>query len=239
MMNLGSRAYRVAPDFAVRPFSNGHLDLGTLVEDDKMFVPINKGASNRINTKLKKSSSIDARIFAKICDHRYGGDASLERQTKNVYTIGKLETRYFYPQLDYIKHCLRLEAVREYNEMTEYKKPVYLVTGLKIAWGVTISKEDDRNFFCKFFGKASSPEESADFVLAIQVLKIHHKRRPLGHCSYHLATAFRPVLRENEDFTIAELDNEVEGLVPCTGSTINGEDETWLLAADAVPENHK
>jgi hypothetical protein len=303
-MNFGSKAtdalrkqqptYHVAPNFTTRPFPDGPFDLGTLVEDIKQFYPINQSAINRVaipegqrytdikedvNASLKTSLSGEASIIAKILDRSIGGDASLKRQTRgeDVYKIQRLETVYFHPQPGYIKKCLQLWDVKDYNRMTNYKEPVYLITGLKIAWGATISTERDREFSSKAEGgvqaqggpvdiqvkaQAGMSRESglvssfgkpADFVLAIQVLKIYHKRPFFGG---QPAVAFKRIVKkatlvdddddpeaeaEDEDieFTIAELDNEVEGLVPCTGSNIGGEDEIWLLKPDAVPENLK
>lgn len=226
-MNFGPKAndafkkqqptYHVAPNFTTRPFPNGPLDLGTLVEDLRQCYPINQGAANRVpipdgqryadmkegvNASLKTSLSGEASILAHVLDRSIGGDASLKGQKKDedVYKIQKLETVYFYPQPSYIKKCLQLSDVKDYNEIADYKEPVYLITGLKIAWGATISTERSREFEGKAEGGVRVPggptdvqvkahagvsgesgilssfSKPADFVLGIQVQKIYYKR---------------------------------------------------------------
>ena len=226
-MNFGPRAndafkkqqptYYVAPNFTTPPFPNGPLELGTLVEDLRQCYPINQGATNRVpipegqryvdvkedvNASLRMSLGGEASILAKILDRSIGGDASLkgEKKDEDVYKIQKLETVYFHPQPSYIKKCLQLSDVKDYNEMADYKEPVYLITGLKIAWGATISTEHDRDFEGKVEGGIQAPGgpvdvqmkaraevsgtsgmvssfgKPADFVLGVQVQKIYHKR---------------------------------------------------------------
>ena len=227
-MNLGPKAsdafkqqqptYYIAPNFTTRPFPNGPLELGTLVEDIKQFYPINQGAVNRvpipdgqrysdakedINASLKASRSGEASILAKVLDRSIGGEASLKGQKRgeDVYKIQKLETVYFHPQRSYIKKCLQLSDVEDYLEMGDNEPPVYLITGLKIAWGTTISTEHGRGYegtaelgvsvqcgpvdmdvgaragVVRDSAVSSSFGKPADFVLGIQVQKIYHKKK--------------------------------------------------------------
>ena len=69
-----------------------------------------------------------------------GGDASLKRQKWNngVYHIKRLETVYFFPKQKYLSECVKLSDAKDYLEGSNYKQPVYLINGLKIAWGTTI-----------------------------------------------------------------------------------------------------
>ncbi|KAI1089239.1 hypothetical protein F5B19DRAFT_467984 [Rostrohypoxylon terebratum] len=211
--------YYLAPNFTTRPFPNGPLELGTLVEDTQQFQPLNQGA-NRIqippgqrysDTKediyvgLKHSRNGEAGFLAKVFEGCLGAEASLkgEKNEEDVYTIQKLETSYFYPQVSYIKKCLRLSDIEDYLEMGDYKEPVYLITGLKIAWGATISSSAHSGYAGKGeagltipgpidvdvkakaeVGKGSTASSSfrkpADFVLGIQVMKIYHIRKIFG-----------------------------------------------------------
>lgn len=230
-MNLGSEAskalsrqqptYHLAPNFTTRPSPHGPFDLGTLVEDVQQYYPLNQGVNNRVqippeqlytdskedvNSSLKTSRSGEASILAKILDHSIGGEASLkgQRTDEDVYTIQKLETRYFYPQPSYIKRCLQLSDVRDYLDMADYKAPVYLITGLKLAWGATVSTTRNRGYEGGAEGdltvpgapvdvnvgakvgvagdstRSSSFGKPADFVLGIQVQKLYHKRKFLS-----------------------------------------------------------
>ncbi|KAK4195217.1 hypothetical protein QBC40DRAFT_289428 [Triangularia verruculosa] len=229
-MNFGSQAdgaalrntqqptYHLAPNFTTRPFPDGPLDLGTVIEDLQSFYPINQGTSRitvpdgqryvdvkedvTASTKASASSSGEASFLAKVLDASIGGDASLggQRSEENVYTVARLETVCFYPSPSYIKQCLQLPNVKDYLDMSNYKAPVYLITGLKIAWGATVSTERGRGFtgsvgastqlptglvdveigaqaaVSRESGTISSFGKPADFVLGIQVLKLYHKR---------------------------------------------------------------
>lgn len=227
-MNLGTKAndafkqqqptYYIAPNFTTRPFPNGPLELGTFLEDIKQYYPINQGATNRIpipdgqrfsdtkediNASFKTSSSGEASILAKVLDRSVGGEASLKGQKRDedVYKIQKLETVYFHPQRSYISKCLHLSDVKDYLEMGNNEEPVYLITGLKIAWGATISTEREQGYegnagvgvavpggpvdieveakagVAGDSAMSSSFGKPADFVLGIQVQKIYHKKK--------------------------------------------------------------
>ncbi|EXA53631.1 hypothetical protein FOVG_01374 [Fusarium oxysporum f. sp. pisi HDV247] len=210
--------YHIAPNFTTRPFPNGPLELGKLVEDIKHYYPINQGTSNSvpipgeqrysdtkedINVSIKTSCSGEASILAKVLDRSIGGEASLKGQKRDedVYRIRKLETVYFYPHRSYINQCLQLSDVKDYLEMGDNEEPVYLITGLKIAWGATISTERGRSHegnagagvtvlagpvdvgvearvgVAGDSAMSSSFGKPADFVLGIQVQKIYHKKK--------------------------------------------------------------
>ncbi|KAF6810480.1 pfs domain-containing protein [Colletotrichum sojae] len=157
--------YFVAPNFTTRPFPDGPLDLGTLVEDLESCYPINQGSSpsNRVpipegqrytDTKediraaVKTSAGAEASVLAKVLDRSVGGDASLrgQKSDEEVYTFRALDTVYFYPTPSYIKQCLQLRDVKEYSDMADYQAPLYLITGLKIACGATISTDRSREY---------------------------------------------------------------------------------------------
>jgi hypothetical protein len=264
-MNFGSKAndalkafkkqkptYLVMPNFTTRPFPDGPLDLGTLVEDLKQYYPINQGSANRvpipegqrytdmkedINASFNKSLAGEGNILVKVLDRSIGGDASLKGQKKDgdAFKIRKLETVYFCPQLSYIKKCLQLTDVKDYNEMANYKEPVYLITGLKIAWGATISTERGRSFAGNAEGDVQAPAgpidiqvkaqarvsgesglvssfgKPADLVLGIQVQKIYHQRAFMGEPALAVKRVVKnAVLLDNEEMGVEDADDEVD-----------------------------
>jgi hypothetical protein len=212
--------YHLAPNFTTRPFPNGPYELGTVLEDLKIFWPINKGSdrvpiskderySNQIEgvkASLKKNKSGELGILAKVFDRSIGGDASLKGQKhdEDVYTIQKLETVNFFPGKAYISKCLKLADVNDTLEGSNYEEPVYLITGLKIAWGATVTMTRGQNFDASgrigaqapagtvdlaLEAKAKAASDStlttshtkpADFILGIQVIKIWHKKKLLS-----------------------------------------------------------
>ncbi|PHH61269.1 hypothetical protein CDD81_647 [Ophiocordyceps australis] len=264
-MNFGPRVnetfkeqrptYHVAPNFTTRPFPDGPLDLGTLVEDLKQYYPINQGAANRIpipegqryvdvkedvSGEVKMSLSGEGSLLAKMMECIFRGDASFNSQKKaeDVYKMQKLETVYFCPQPGYIKQCLQLSDVKEYNEMANYKAPVYLVTGLKIAYGATISTERGRCFEAKAGQTIRAPGgptdtqvkaqagvsgasatlslfgKPADFVLGIQVQKIYHKRAFfVGEPAARVKKVTKKATLVDDDEEEAEDEGEAEFIV--------------------------
>ena len=259
-MNFGPKAgsafrnqqptYHLAPNFTTRPFPEGPLELGTIVED-LQFYPINQGAARvpipegqryadvkeDITVSLERSLRGEVNILARVLDSSIGGDASLkgQRNEENVYRIQKLQTEYFHPQPSYVKQCLQLEDIKDYIRMTNYKAPVYLIRGLKIAWGATISTERGREFVGRAgvgirvpgglvdaqvgrdtavssaSGMVSSFGKPANFVLGIQVLKLYHKRAFfIGEPSLATKRVVRnAVLMDNEP-VLEDEDDEVD-----------------------------
>jgi hypothetical protein len=209
--------YHLPPNFTMRPFPKGPLELGTVVVDLIRFAPLNQGSDRvsipeeerysvpkeGITASITKSASGEAGILAKVLDRSIGGEVSLKSKRNNhdVYTIEKLETVYFYPRRSYISKCLKLPDVQDYLEGSNYEEPVYLITGLKIAWGATIAMTREREVegsasanikapsgtvdvdveaTARTFGQSAmstAHTKPADFVLGIQVLKLYHKRK--------------------------------------------------------------
>jgi hypothetical protein len=207
--------YHLPPTFTMRPFPNGPLELGTVVENIKQFTALNQGddrvpipegekysdSKEGIEASVSKSTSGEVGILAKVLDGSIGGDASLKgkRNDENKYNIEKLETLYFIPRPTYLSKCMKLADVQEFLEGGSYKEPVYLITGLKIAWGATITMVTGREMEGGGSVGAKAPAgpvelnlethanaaghsmmsttytKPADFVLGIQVLKLYYK----------------------------------------------------------------
>ncbi|KAM0512691.1 hypothetical protein ACHAPE_008570 [Trichoderma viride] len=51
------------------------------------------------------------------------------------FTILGLDVQQFVPTLPYIQACVENDNVRRFLEMSRYRKPVYIITGLKIVFG--------------------------------------------------------------------------------------------------------
>lgn len=164
----------LALNFTTRPFPHGPFDLGTLVEDLKNFYPINQGADNRVpipagqqyadvkedvHASAKLSHSGEASLLTRVLDRSTAGDVSLrgQKSDEDVYRIERLETVYFYPPRSYVQKCLQLPDVRAFHEMSGFAEPVYLVTGLKLAWGATVAAERGRSYDATAQGSIAVP----------------------------------------------------------------------------------
>lgn len=62
----------------------------------------------------------------------------LTHEKQDRYKFHRLETKYFEPDVAYIEESLKAEGVRAYISATRYKKPIYMVTGVKIARGASV-----------------------------------------------------------------------------------------------------
>ncbi|SPN98623.1 uncharacterized protein DNG_01668 [Cephalotrichum gorgonifer] len=243
--------YYLAPNFTTRPSPDGHLDLGTIVEDIKDFypitavterVPIPEGeryydVKENVSNSFESSRSVEASVLARVLDRSIGGEMSFKRQRtgKEIYEIRKLETIYFHPQRSYINKCMRLSSVEDYIGGGNGQVPVYLITGLKIAWGATVSIESGRGKEASVGAGVSVPVlpvdvdvsanvgaarestvsssfgEPADFVLGIQVQKIYHKKKLWsGERTLVVERAFKGAVLVDDD-EVAEADDDEAG----------------------------
>lgn len=288
-------SYLVPPNFSITPATattKGPLDLGTLVTDFGRYRPINQGFKNRVpipedllyvdvieDVSFSSTSSrgVEGGLFAKILDQSIGGDASLKgkRSSEDVFTMDKLETRYFYPSMAYVKETTELPDVKRFNEMSEHKETLYLITGLKIAWGAKVSTSRGSELEGKFEGGAAAPAgvvdlgvggkgglssasgvtfshgKPRDFILGIQLEKIRYKKKslfgkaeltmeevkPKGKVLEMERYAMVETIAPDDDefeFEREELDEvELGGMQLVKGEGPNGEEESWLIPAEA------
>lgn len=63
----------------------------------------------------------------------------LEQGRQDLCRFSRLETRYFEPSTAYIEESLKGEGVQAYISATRYRKPIYMVTGVKIARGASVT----------------------------------------------------------------------------------------------------
>jgi hypothetical protein len=131
-----------------------------------------------------------------------GGEASISasRSETDTYKFNSVDTEFFYPSPNYISQCMGLSDVEDYIKGWEYKKPVYLVTGIKVAKGVSVRVEGAAKMegklelglnCCEIQAgpRAEAKVEnkpvsvftaSSDIVVGIQCLKIYYKTSWFG-----------------------------------------------------------
>jgi hypothetical protein len=56
---------------------------------------------------------------------------------KDLYAFDRLETTQFIPKEAYLQKCIDAEPVRRYLDKSRYRKPVYVITGLKTVTGAS------------------------------------------------------------------------------------------------------
>lgn len=85
-------------------------------------------------------------VFAFVSWQRFGTRGLVEVYTRSdeklrqnsideAYTFKRVETKQFVPKDDYVQKCIEAEAVRHYLDQFRYRKPVYLITGVKTVYG--------------------------------------------------------------------------------------------------------
>lgn len=144
--------------------------------------------------------------------------------------------------------------------MANDKVPLYLVTGLKIAWGAIVSMGRRRVFEGKAKGSIQEPSEAigvggqaavssesvlvssfgkpADFVLGIQVLKIYPKKRALfGERALKVERVFKnAVLVDDTESESEDAEDEVDFVI---ADSDDGEVEGLIpwIGKDSKDEN--
>ncbi|KAI8712721.1 hypothetical protein NCS52_01370900 [Fusarium sp. LHS14.1] len=61
--------------------------------------------------------------------------AEIDRSDEETFVFDTLETTQFIPTQSYLQTCVEAENVRHFLKLSEYKKPVYIITGLKVVTG--------------------------------------------------------------------------------------------------------
>ncbi|KAF5705143.1 major facilitator superfamily MFS-1 [Fusarium mundagurra] len=243
--------YHLALSFSHRPFLNGPFRLGTIVNNLVEYFPLNQGLNNVVPipdgqryydttsdalADVQHSRDGQGGLLVSALDGIIGGNASLHRgrHDGDVYRIDNVETTYFYPEDDYYEKCLQLHQVERFNKKFKYKKPIYLITGLKVAHRASITMESGRQIGGNTEANVQVPTVPVDlevgaqagassssevvssftkpdaFILAIQVRKIYHKRAFLsGETKLATETVVKGAVLVDDD-DIEDKDDEAD-----------------------------
>ncbi|KAL6400132.1 hypothetical protein AUP68_15825 [Ilyonectria robusta] len=117
----------------------------------------------------------------------------------------RVETTHFVPKHDYIQKCIEAPAVRAHLERGRYRKPVYIVTGLKTVYGSKAKSHTSQphggNASVAFEGtgwsggavplgvegrhettRGTSWQDSSDFAFAFRARKFHEESTADDEC---------------------------------------------------------
>ncbi|KAL2843366.1 hypothetical protein BJY01DRAFT_248655 [Aspergillus pseudoustus] len=121
----------------------------------------------------------------------------------NVYDFREMLAEFVDPTPDFIKRSMSHSRVKEYIEMSEFRKPIYIITGVRIATGATVAmsraRERKGQFRAGADGKSSGvpasggPEARYDmqrreelsftsessFVFAYRLRKVYYRKEKL------------------------------------------------------------
>lgn len=147
--------YIPAPNWDI-PADSEIVVLGRLIKDPKNpESKIPKSSTNPIplprvyegektdwQTNLERVRSGKIGIWAK-CLQAVGGQLSFTQlqSAAEDHEFNSLETKYFLPDDEYLAQAVNDAGVQAYFQVCNWRKPVYLITGIKIAKGSRVTSE--------------------------------------------------------------------------------------------------
>ncbi|KAH8745340.1 hypothetical protein F5883DRAFT_266517 [Diaporthe sp. PMI_573] len=65
--------------------------------------------------------------------------AEVDNRDEEIFSFKTIETTQFFPTPSYLEKCIEADDVRRFLQISGYRKPVYIITGLKVVTGVEAS----------------------------------------------------------------------------------------------------
>ncbi|KAM0490183.1 hypothetical protein ACHAP8_011810 [Fusarium lateritium] len=140
--------YFYAPTWDNPP--NGPIKLGNVISsvkephrprfyypptDDSDITKLEKKSVQYTKEKLKSGRFSILTKFLSVFGFGVDIGAEIERSDQETFFFKTLETTQFIPTAAYLQKCVEAETVRRYLEITRYRKPIYIITGLKTVTG--------------------------------------------------------------------------------------------------------
>ncbi|KAI6089779.1 hypothetical protein F4821DRAFT_52744 [Hypoxylon rubiginosum] len=154
-MSSNSPTYIPSPNWDI-PADSDIVVLGRLIKDPKnpeSKIPysstdpvppakIYEGEKIDWQTTLDKLRSGNIGLWAK-CLQAIGGQLSFNQLKSSMedHKFANLETKYFLPEDEYLALAIKDTGVQAYLQVHNWRVPVYLITGIKIARGASVSTE--------------------------------------------------------------------------------------------------
>ena len=208
------KSYFLAPNFDSPP--DGPIRLGNILispfKPEESLIPPSLPLSIAIysttneNWYAEKGASSNTKIgiYAKFIDivTGIGADASISRDksTVNKYEFSRVETHFFVPSEEFVQEMMANPKVKEFLVKKKFRENVYMITGIKTAFGAKVTKTKtkgrggafkggfdgsaalvpveagpDINFSTK--GNETSGFEGGDFVFAYRLKEIAYRKR--------------------------------------------------------------
>lgn len=147
------RSYFLAPNWTYE--ADGPIALGSIITDPRcpedslnaeseIPLPMINVDSTKADYRavLGQSRDIGVGVSASILSFLgVGGDLTVHK-TKNqvhAFDIKRLRTQQFAPALDYVEANMQLPNVQRYLQDTKFRRDLYMITGIQIAYGGSIS----------------------------------------------------------------------------------------------------
>ncbi|UKZ68626.1 uncharacterized protein TrAtP1_009651 [Trichoderma atroviride] len=113
--------------------------------------------------------------------------ANSERSNKETFSCDNIVTTYFDSTGEWVAKCLAAKTVQEYIIGSGYRKPVFIITGLKVATNLEFGSEATQNANADTKVGVNVPQapnqflgfQSSDIVVGFRVKKYQYKRESL------------------------------------------------------------
>ncbi|KAF7517072.1 hypothetical protein G7054_g13927 [Neopestalotiopsis clavispora] len=198
------------------PANSDLVVLGRLIKDPKdpqskipesgvspiLASAIYQGEKTDWETTLEKMHSGTIGLWAK-CMQLVGGGLSFNQVKSSMenHRFSVLETKYFLPGDEYLSRALEDPGTRAYLQVHNWRKPVYLITGIKTARGASVRTDQKTSRSTRIELKADAttvganvemgPEAnwdlgkksdisyggSTDYIFAYQLMRIMPKKK--------------------------------------------------------------
>ncbi|KAI0140284.1 hypothetical protein BJ166DRAFT_542639 [Pestalotiopsis sp. NC0098] len=154
-MSSGTPTYLPSPNWDI-PATSDVVVLGRIIKDPKdpqsrvpgsgvLPVPssaIYEGEKTDWETNLEKMRSGTIGLWAKCMQFISGGMSfSQLKSSLEDHKFAVLETSYILPDEVYLAQAVEDAGVQAYLQVHHWRKPVYMITGIKIAKGASVSTE--------------------------------------------------------------------------------------------------
>ncbi|KAK1252197.1 hypothetical protein MKX08_003384 [Trichoderma sp. CBMAI-0020] len=187
---------------------------------------------------------------------------SWDTANEEAFTFERLETTFFIPTQPWLEKCLANSSVQRYLEKCRYRKPVYIITGLKTVTGaavktnkrsasatttgievaipggeVVLPSANPEIFTKKAARDKMSWEDHSDFIFAYRVSKVWVKKGSILEEDYTKGAMF-----EREEKTVVKIALEIarveeadpaeEGFL--TEEMIDGDEKIMIALPEGV-----
>ncbi|KAL6409158.1 hypothetical protein AUP68_05528 [Ilyonectria robusta] len=168
------------------------------LEDSDIF-KTEKRSVQYTKEKLRRGKFSILTKFFNVLGFSVDVSAEVDNSKEETFNFKTLETTQFIPTPSYIQTCIEADNVRHFLQLSRYRKPVYIITGLKVVIGAeantlksrtvggTLAVEVDSTVWSSgtvpldrgpgVEGKVGNEsrtkwEGSSDFVFAFRVIKV-------------------------------------------------------------------
>ncbi|KAK2032676.1 hypothetical protein LX32DRAFT_635984 [Colletotrichum zoysiae] len=195
-MSSGTPTYLPSPNWDI-PANSNIVVLGRLIKDPKnpqSKVPrssddpipppkIYEGEKTDWQTTVERTRSGSIGLWAK-CLQFIGGQLSFSqlKSAMEEHRFANLETKYFLPDDDYLAQALEDAGVQAYFHVNNHRKPVYLITGIKIARGASVSTQDSTERLVQADVKADATSVGAPVEVGPETSWESTKKRGVSYC---------------------------------------------------------